>query len=409
MSVGDEVWTKIENKLNKQPRKVVLWPWLSGITAAAIAIFILLFSVNNQNDTTYETANLLSDVETTTKEVVPENQFTEPVAQSVVKTEKPLVAEKTKQTASEHHRPENYVNTEKSVSGQEIEQPQKTTVSTSESKTEQPAIAEKTNSGEQTKKNFVLPDPNPDFNDDDYVVPVKKQKNKLSLLASLGSKNDYLAIDNNNMVLSSKDMFQSSPMAPEDPSKNDVLGAMNSRTAEVLEIENFPDAIHLPPVSVGIMFNKALNHTSSVSIESGVVYTLLRSEFENKQEDKKAGLNLHYIGIPLNLQMRIFGNKFSKWEIYLSAGGMIEKGIYSHYKQDNQINNSITHIVSNEKIDGFQYSLSFAPGVNYKLSPKYGIFLEPKFSYYFDNDQPVSSRTEHPVVIGVNAGLRLCW
>ncbi|MDR2691614.1 MAG: porin family protein, partial [Dysgonamonadaceae bacterium] len=63
--------------------------------------------------------------------------------------------------------------------------------------------------------------------------------------------------------------------------------------------------------------------------------------------------------------------------------------------------------VYSEKISGLQYSISFAPGIDYRIYRNYSVYFEPAISYYFDNKQPVSARTERPVVIGLNVGLRL--
>jgi hypothetical protein len=188
--------------------------------------------------------------------------------------------------------------------------------------------------------------------------------------------------------------------------KSDMYAA-DSKTKEIIDALNFPDATHLPSISVGMMFNKAVNNT--YSIEWGLVYTSLRSVFENKAYNTKARLHLHYLGIPVNFQAHIPGNKSTKLGIYFSAGAMIEKGIYSRYRQDRYADSYHHQITSNEKLPGFRYSLSFAPGLDYKLSQKYSVFFEPKFSYYFKNKQLVSVRRDHPVVFGINAGLKLGW
>jgi predicted porin len=89
---------------------------------------------------------------------------------------------------------------------------------------------------------------------------------------------------------------------------------------------------------------------------------------------------------------------------------MVEKGLLSHYTQKQDLNNEhIAKITSDENIEGLQWSVAVAPGIDYKLNKNYSIYLEPKVSYYFDNNQPISARTEHPVVFGVNAGFRFSW
>jgi hypothetical protein len=144
------------------------------------------------------------------------------------------------------------------------------------------------------------------------------------------------------------------------------------------------------------------------SLETGLVYTFLDSRFHHPDMNKEALLQLHYIGIPLNIQARIGGGGKTGWEVYLSGGSMIEKGVYSHYKQiDHYGNRRNMTIVSNEKISGLQYSVAFAPGIDYTVYRRYSIYFEPEISYYFDRKQPISARTEHPLVFGVNVGLRV--
>lgn len=57
-------------------------------------------------------------------------------------------------------------------------------------------------------------------------------------------------------------------------------------------------------------------------------------------------------------------------------------------------------------IDGLQWSLNLSVGVSYRLYRDWSLYLEPRYSYYFDNRQPVSYRTENMTLIGVGAGVR---
>ena len=45
-------------------------------------------------------------------------------------------------------------------------------------------------------------------------------------------------------------------------------------------------------------------------------------------------------------------------------------------------------------------------GVSYRFYRDWSLYLEPRYSYYFDNNQPVSYRTENMTLIGVGAGVR---
>jgi hypothetical protein len=183
--------------------------------------------------------------------------------------------------------------------------------------------------------------------------------------------------------------------------------ALNSRSEEIIRSENFSDVVYHLPLSFGVTVKKELNRTFAV--ESGIVYSYLSSTFNNESPKSKADLQLHYIGVPLNLHTRIFGDRFSQWEVYLSAGGMVEKGVLSHYVQKTYYDNSFVTIKSDEKIKGLQWSVGVSPGVDYQVHKNYSIYLEPRLSYYFDNNQPRSARTERNLTVGINAGVRYLW
>jgi hypothetical protein len=384
LPVGDDVWNKIEKHLDKQPRKIILWPWISGTAAAAVALYvILLFPVNDKKIGAYETTSQLSRYEEAINENVPLETVNQPVSTSPVKPERVFVTRKTKgEYAEAGTYPETDVTGEELVSDVSEQQKQN-------EQTEKPTVREK----------IVYQGNNP-F-DDDYS-PIKKAKKRKSFGLSLGSGGNPAAMNSSTNT----NLMHDGNIGG---LRSDFYDANSeSKTEERLQIEDFPEATHRAPLSFGLTVKKELNRT--FSLETGLVYTFLDSRFENPGLRKKALLQLHYVGIPLNIQARIAGDKKNDWEIYLSAGGMIEKGIYSHYKQtDYYPNNESISIVSNEKIRGLQYSISLAPGIDYKIYRNYSVYFEPKISYYFSSKQPISARTEHPVVIGLNVGLRFFW
>ncbi|GHT69868.1 hypothetical protein AGMMS50239_37340 [Bacteroidia bacterium] len=393
LPVREEIWNKIEKGIDKKPRKIVLWPWISGTAAAAAValLALLLFPINDKKINSYETTSPLSDYSETIDESVPVETVHRPVSPSPVKPERVFVTRKTKgEYAESGYYPEIDIIKGEIVSEEEPE----ITPPVSESEMKNAQVP---NLNRQEKVVFPNRDP---FGDDSPTV--KKSPKRKSIGLSLGSGGNLSAMNTN----SGNNLMQEGVIGQ--LRSNFYDASSESKTEERLLIEDFPDVTHRVPLSFGLTVKKELNRT--FSLETGLVYTFLDSRFKNRSWEKEALLQLHYIGIPVNIQARILGNKKSDWEVYLSAGGMVEKGIYSHYKQTNQAKDSeVLTIVSNEKINGLQYSVSFAPGIDYKIYRNYSVYLEPKISYCFDNKQPVSARTEHPVVIGVNAGLRFCW
>ena len=187
------------------------------------------------------------------------------------------------------------------------------------------------------------------------------------------------------------------------------LSASNLASASLEELSNTlskPDiknVSHSPPFSFGITARKRF--TENLGIKSGLVYTYLSSRFEWSQwSNYKAYQGLHYIGVPVDLDVYL-GNSKSDWRFYVSGGFMVEKGLQTVYKQEENWGNHIRLTTENSSIDGLQWSLNLGFGVRYKLEKGWGIYFEPRAGYSFDNNQPISIRAEYPFFFGVNFGL----
>ncbi|MDR2383493.1 MAG: porin family protein [Prevotellaceae bacterium] len=159
---------------------------------------------------------------------------------------------------------------------------------------------------------------------------------------------------------------------------------------------NVPDNAntqHGLPLSAKFIVRKDLN--TRWAVESGLSYTFLSTKY--KWNKNSTNQQLHYLGIPLNVVCYVVSKP--RWNIYASVGGMMEKGVYA------RINRS-DNIATKVKMNGLQWSLDGAVGATYKLRKGWGMFFEPQFGYFFDNEQPESIRTEWPVSFGFGAGLR---
>lgn len=156
---------------------------------------------------------------------------------------------------------------------------------------------------------------------------------------------------------------------------------------------------YLPPLSFGFSLRK--NISKRISIGSGLVYTYLQTELSNSHNKAISSKSkLHYLGVPLNLSLNLWEN--DNWNIYYSIGGMVEKGLRGEISE--KTNN--VSVESSGDISGFQWSAQTSIGATYKFAPKFGIFIEPKGVYYFDNNQPVSIRTDKQFLFELFTGLR---
>ena len=196
--------------------------------------------------------------------------------------------------------------------------------------------------------------------------------------------------DNNNVSSGISNSFQTDNMENKDFSYIDYFSYNN----------NFSYIDHRPPLSFGVKAYKSIGKHGG--IQSGITYTYLSSRFD--WSGYYVLQNLHYIGVPVNMVVYLWDTN-PNWRIYLSGGFMLEKGIKANYRFTRRFGNEKYTTIVNTSIDGLQWSLNSALGINYRLSKGFGIYLEPQVGYCFDNDQPASMRTEWPFYIGVNMGL----
>lgn len=167
--------------------------------------------------------------------------------------------------------------------------------------------------------------------------------------------------------------------------------------------EQYTEADYAPTLSFGFMVRKNLN--KRLALESGLAYSYLYTKLHGLPNmTGNAKLGLHYLGIPVNLVVNLWDD--TRWNVYLSGGPMVEKGLHSVFQQEIWRSGSSSSVSETGGINGLQWSLNFSAGAAYRFLPDWSLYLEPRFSYYFDNYQPRSIRTDKSSVIGINAGLR---
>lgn len=215
-----------------------------------------------------------------------------------------------------------------------------------------------------------------------------------------------------NMSQMSNQKASPARLAEAGMTKTEVL---NNSHGEILEVLNSstPTFRHQPetklnhrvPVTVGVGVQYEL--TNRWALETGVTYTYLHSTGKSEGVfTYTTTQQLHYIGVPLSASYKfIDANRF---EMYARAGGAVERAVSAKRIQtigtaDDNLSNSTT-----QKIDrqGVQLSTSVAVGAELKLSRHIGLYAEAGAGYFFDNNQPLSYRTEHPLSLTLQAGAR---
>lgn len=166
---------------------------------------------------------------------------------------------------------------------------------------------------------------------------------------------------------------------------------------------------HRQPVKAGVSLSFRLD--DRFSIASGLSFTKLTSDiFEGSDNHYFTGeQNLFYIGIPLNISYNIYS--WRKFDIYAAAGVAAEKCVYASTNRSYVINNSV---IKEDKYrikeKPLQWSVNATAGIQYNITSKLGVYIEPGAGYYFDCHSNLRTiYSDKPLNLNLNFGLRLTF
>lgn len=180
------------------------------------------------------------------------------------------------------------------------------------------------------------------------------------------------------------------------------MGTMMSPGESGPGISELSSSSYGVPLTVGI--GVRLYFLPRVSVGTGVDYTLLTRTFTGEYNDQ-AGTFLHalqYVGIPVNLYFDVISSERIKF--YLHAGGEVEWCVSNRYTLY-----STPDVTLSEPVRKLQYSVGAGLGVEFTLTDRIGLFVDPGFQYYFFSSQPKSVRTERPLFVNFDTGLRFTF
>ncbi|MDL2322394.1 porin family protein [Bacteroidales bacterium OttesenSCG-928-A17] len=369
LPVEADLWVDLESRLQKKKQEKLLVKWISGIAATAACLAILFFFNPLKHNQAVDPV-LLSEMPEAIKPKA-ENQANEVTSETKAELEQVAEVINTKKIGSL---------AKSSASSSEILSPSDSTLTNKKKEDEK----SKTRPVKETTE-FTL-EKNDILLADLTTPPKKKKSNMLSFSFSGGNTSSLFAYNNN-------DLFYEGDFLGNNPSSG-----MNGYP----EDEYYSEIDHSPPLSFGISLRKSLH--PQFALESGLTYTYLHSKATTRNGSRKKDTKLHYLGIPLNLVF-IIPELHPKWDFYLLAGGMVEKGIYAEI--ETMYNSS--KIKETGSVDDFQWSLNMAGGVAYKFHKDISIFFEPRFIYYLNNNQPLSVRKTNDWNLGLSAGFRFSW
>lgn len=171
----------------------------------------------------------------------------------------------------------------------------------------------------------------------------------------------------------------------------------NAEAASPMAIQSHEETVHYQPVSLGLTAGYALNQRWTLT--SGLVYTKLSSDFIQVFDDSRLTRRqtLHYVGIPLNVNFIVWGNK--KLKTYVTAGGQADFNVDAK-----TVKEGIKHDMPKDKL---QLSTQAALGLQYDFTPHLGAYFEPGVKYYIDNKSEMQNFfKDKPLNVHLQVGLR---
>ena len=180
-------------------------------------------------------------------------------------------------------------------------------------------------------------------------------------------------------------------------------------TTGITEISS--ESVYAAPLSFGIGLRYDFNERWAIG--TGLTWSILGRSFSGIYKEVDAGgittqsvssdhiyNTQHYLGIPVNVYFNIVNNPSLRFYTY--AGGSFEKNLLNRYT----INATGGPVYYRESVDGIQISAGIGLGVEFMFSRFVGIYVDPSLRYYFNCYQPKSIRTQQPLMLNLEAGLR---
>ena len=231
----------------------------------------------------------------------------------------------------------------------------------------------------------------------------EQQKHREPILLAVsgrGGLNSYQQTVNTPMTLRSA---QDPPDSSEEPRKNFLTPQSAAKNVSQME--------HDQPVSFGVTVSREI--IDDLYIETGLVYSYLYSRVRNANANFQVQetQRLHYIGIPLNLNYNIVS--LSRFNVYASVGGTIEKDLYGDFRRAGSGEavglNSRSEEMKIDKItqSNPQISVNAGIGVSYPIYNRLRLYGKIGGAYYFDaKNEHKTIYSDRKIVMDLNVGLR---
>ena len=372
-------WERLEGQLNKRRGLLLNWPWLVGATVAAMVVLAcgMAWWFAPTDAMTDEPALVAERHET--PDAVPSLIVEEPVTLTAPNVP---VQGATPQTLLEESAP-----TEPSVICEELVADEEESMSVKEDKFIDEKVvdaADEQATQTTTKKTTTSALSHRGLlaaaNEQRAVEPIRNRGWRLGVMGSGGR-----AISASGAMPNQSDqLFDTSS------------GIFGDGDSDTLQIPLVPKQIlvtnrqmtHYQPWSLGVTLSRELGR--GFSFETGLVYTLLRSEINYMTYSTMQ--QMHLLGVPLRIDKEIFGA--GRFSLYAGLGGMVEIPVHSSFDGRRVAERAV------------QCSLTATLGAEYRIGRLTALYAEPGLAWYMTETHLETIRTEHPLTLSLCLGLR---
>ena len=266
--------------------------------------------------------------------------------------------------------------------------------------TESSDIPQAENDPQQSNHISQLPSLTSHLEDDETIREIDEE---IALLSSKSNKdisiNLYASNGFNNMQHSNGVRMDETLAARYNFEQYLPQNSASARRSEPIYLVGYEERQkHHQPISFGLSVSYPL--MSHLSLSTGVTYTRLRSDFASIINGSSISQEqtLHYLGIPLNAQYRLFHH--GGLNIYLSGGTEANYNIKARLTSEG--------VEQHIDRDRWQFSIQGGVGLQYDILPQLGLYAEPGVKHYFDNGSRLHNYfKDKPTSFNLQVGLRL--
>ena len=183
--------------------------------------------------------------------------------------------------------------------------------------------------------------------------------------------------------------------------KSDITTRMLSRNRETTTESQHR---RLPRISLGVSYE----FIPRWSVGTGITYSSLRSDYTalSGTTETRTVRHLHYLGVPLNIQYRAW--EWKGFSLYLSGGPMLESAVGASVETNSYVSGKLASEQSESiSCKDWFWSLNAGAGLQFKIARETALYLQPGLSWHIPGGHHIeSSYTARPLSFEMDFGAR---